>query len=59
MEYYNFILNGKEYLNVKSVLSLLQLDAGRGEELEFIATGVEADKALDAVELLLKEQDIG
>jgi phosphotransferase system HPr (HPr) family protein len=59
MEYYNFILNGKEYLNVKSVLSLLQLDARKGEELEFIATGVEAGKALDAVELLLKEQDTG
>ena len=59
MEYYNFILNGKEYVNVKSVLSLLQLDARKGEELEFIATGVEANKALDAVELLLKEENTG
>ena len=59
MEYYNFVLNGKEYLNVKSVLSLLQLDAERGEELEFIATGVEAKKGLGAVELLLGKQDGG
>lgn len=57
MEYYNFVLNGKEYLNVKSVLSLLQLDAIKGEELEFIATGVEAKEALEAVERLLREQD--
>ncbi|MGD0237915.1 MAG: HPr family phosphocarrier protein [Syntrophorhabdales bacterium] len=57
MEYYNFVLNGKEYLNVKSVLSLLQLDAIKGEELEFIATGAEAKEALEAVERLLKEQD--
>ena len=44
MEYYNFVLNGKEYLNVKSVLSLLQLDAVKGEELEFIATGAESER---------------
>jgi len=56
MEYYNFVLNGKEYLNVKSVLSLLQLDATKGEELEFIATGAEAKEALEAVERMLKEQ---
>jgi len=53
MEFYNFVLNGKEYLNVKSVLSLLQLDAEKGEELEFIATGAQAQEALDAVERLL------
>jgi phosphotransferase system HPr (HPr) family protein len=53
MEFYNFVLNGKEYLNVKSVLSLLQLDAEKGEELEFIATGAQAQEALNAVERLL------
>ncbi len=56
MEYYNFVLNGKEYLNVKSVLSLLQLDAPKGEELEFIATGTGASRALNEVELLLGGQ---
>jgi phosphotransferase system HPr (HPr) family protein len=53
MEFYNFVLNGKEYLNVKSVLSLLQLDAAKGEEIEFIATGAQAREALDSVERLL------
>jgi phosphocarrier protein HPr len=53
MEFYNFALNGKEYLNVKSVLSLLQLDAAKGEEIEFIATGAQAQEALNAVERLL------
>ena len=55
MEFYNFVLNGKEYLNVKSVLSLLQLDAAKGEELEFIATGAQAQEALDAVKRLLSQ----
>lgn len=59
MEYYNFVLNGKEYLNVKSVLSLLQLDAEKGEELEFIATGTEAQKGLEEVRHLLSQQDQG
>ena len=59
MEYYNFVLNGKEYLNVKSVLSLLQLDAAMGEGLEFIATGVQAGEALEAVKHLLSQQDEG
>jgi len=57
IDFYNFVLNGKEYLNVKSVLSLLQLDAEKGEKLEFIATGVQADEALAAVESLLSQQD--
>jgi phosphocarrier protein HPr len=57
MEYYNFVLNGKEYLNVKSVLSLLQLDAVKGEELEFIATGTEAKQGLEEVRHLLSQQD--
>jgi len=56
MEYYNLVLNRKEYVNVKSVLSILQLDAARGEELEFIATGAQAKDALDAVKLLLDAQ---
>jgi len=57
MEYYNLVLNGKEYLNVKSVISILQLDAAMGEELQFIATGAQAKEALDEVTLLLSEPD--
>jgi phosphotransferase system HPr (HPr) family protein len=49
MEYYNFILQGHKYLNVKSILGLLSVAARQGEALEFIATGPEARAALDAV----------
>jgi phosphotransferase system HPr (HPr) family protein len=59
MDYYNFVLNGKEYLNVKSVLSILQFDAAKGEELEFIATGVQAGEALEEVKQLLSQPDEG
>lgn len=55
MQFYSFVLNDKGYVNVKSVLSLLQLDAAKGEELEFIATGVQAKEALEAVAHLLSE----
>ena len=55
MQFYNFVLNGKEYVNVKSVLSLLHLDAAKGEEIDFIATGAQAKEALDAVTRLLSE----
>jgi phosphocarrier protein HPr len=50
MEHYNFVLNGKKYMNVKSVLGVLTLAACKGEELEFIATGREAKEALKAIE---------
>ncbi len=56
MQFYNFVLNGKEYVNVKSVLSMLQLDAAKGEEIDFIATGAQARQALEAVRGLLREE---
>lgn len=59
MQFYSFVLNEKGYLNVKSVLSLLQLDAAKGEALEFIATGAQAKEALDAVTRLLSEWEKG
>lgn len=49
MEYFNFILQGKEYLNVKSVLCLLTVKAEKGELLEFIATGAQAQTALENI----------
>ena len=49
MDYYNFILQGKEYLNVKSVLCLLTVKAEKGELLEFIATGTQAKTALENI----------
>jgi len=53
MDHYNFILNGKKYMNVKSVLGILTLAACKGESLEFIATGMDAEKALRAIELFV------
>ncbi|MFH1562086.1 MAG: HPr family phosphocarrier protein [Nitrospirota bacterium] len=49
MEIYNFILNNKKYLNVKSVLGLLTLAAPKDTELEFITIGKDAIKLLDAI----------
>jgi len=49
MEYFNFILQDKEYLNVKSVLCLLTVKAEKGELLEFIATGPQAKTALEDI----------
>jgi phosphocarrier protein HPr len=54
MEHYNFMLNGKPYMNVKSVLGVLTLAACKGEELEFIATGLQAREVLAAIETFVK-----
>jgi len=49
MDYSNFILQDKAYLNVKSVLCLLTVKAEKGELLEFIATGTQAKTALENI----------
>ena len=49
MDYSNFILQDKAYLNVKSVLCLLTVKAEQGELLEFIATGTQAKTALENI----------
>jgi phosphotransferase system HPr (HPr) family protein len=49
IDYFNFILQGKKYLNVKSVLCLLTVKAEKGESLEFIATGTQAKTALENI----------
>ncbi|MDD5679157.1 MAG: HPr family phosphocarrier protein [Kiritimatiellae bacterium] len=49
MEFANFILQGRKYLNVKSVLCLLTVKAERGEQLEFIAAGPQAKTALESI----------
>ncbi len=49
MPYYNFLLQGRPYVNVKSIINLLTLDAVQGEQLEFIATGPDAGPALAAI----------
>lgn len=57
MEYYNFMLGHKPYINVKSILSMLRLGVIRGDVLEFIATGAQAQEALDALVRLIKSGD--
>jgi len=49
MPYYNFVLQGKPYMNVKSILLMLSLGIIRGDKIEFIATGAQAQEALDAI----------
>ncbi|NLB54816.1 MAG: HPr family phosphocarrier protein [Lentisphaerae bacterium] len=49
MEYFNFYLNGKPYMNVKSILGMLRLGIEQNERLEFIATGKEAKTVLQAL----------
>jgi phosphocarrier protein len=59
MQYYNFKLQGKPFMNVKSVLAALELIAmcvGKGEDLEFIAYGKQAHEALDAIEKLVRSR---
>ncbi len=49
MPHCNFRLQGKPYLNVKSVLCLLAAAARQGEALELIAAGPQAKAALEAI----------
>jgi phosphotransferase system HPr (HPr) family protein len=46
--------NGREWVDGRSVLSLLSLAAGRGVELLIRATGADADKAVTALGALLE-----
>jgi len=56
MVYYNFLLEGQPYMNVRSILGFLSLGAARGDTLEFIATGSQASQALEALEKLMKSE---
>lgn len=46
MPYWNFMLEGRPFMNVKSVIALLSLGVELGDTLEFIAIGAEAEPAL-------------
>lgn len=59
LEYYNFILLGKKYINVRSILGLLAIEAARGETLEFIAAGPQAREVLAAIANLVKSEFSG
>jgi phosphotransferase system HPr (HPr) family protein len=53
LEYYNFVLNGKEYLSVKSIICSHALAIRNGDSIEFIAMGAQAREALEALKLFL------
>jgi phosphotransferase system HPr (HPr) family protein len=54
MNYYNFLLEGRPYMNVRSILGFLSLGIQLGETVEFIVTGSQSKEALAALEKLLK-----
>lgn len=56
MQYYNFLLEGRPYMNVRSILGLLSMGTALGDTLEFIATGSQAEQALKALADLLTRQ---
>lgn len=51
----NFVLQGKKYLNVKSVLGLIAVSAAMGDEVEIISTGPQAKAALDEIAKYINE----
>ena len=56
---YNFKINKKPYLNVRSILAtcdLLSLCAAKGDELEFIAYGNQAKDALNEIEDIVNKK---
>lgn len=55
MPYYNFMLEGRPYMNVKSLLGFLSLGLAMDDTLEFIASGAQAGQALEAIAKLLHE----
>ena len=53
MPFWNFLLAGRPFVNLKSLLSLLSMDVAMGDTVEFIATGQHATEALAAMAQLL------
>jgi phosphotransferase system HPr (HPr) family protein len=58
MPYWNFLLEGRPFINVKSVLSFLSMGIVMGDAVEFIATGPHASEALIASAKLLTEGEV-
>ena len=57
MDHYNFIMNGKPYINVKSFLTVMKLGIICGDTVELISTGAQAREALDAILDLIRSGD--
>lgn len=54
MPYWNFLLEGRPFMNVKSVIGMLSLGIALGDALEFIAIGAQSDPALAAIRDLME-----
>ncbi|MCX7887789.1 MAG: HPr family phosphocarrier protein [Verrucomicrobiae bacterium] len=57
MPYWAFLLEGRPFVNVKSILTLLTMGIKKGDTLEFIASGPQANEALIALAQLLTVPD--
>ena len=55
MPYWSFLLEGKPFINVKSVLGCLSMGVVMGDRVEFLAAGKHAHEALIALARLLTE----
>ena len=53
----NFVLQGKTYVNVKSILTLMSLGVARGDELEFLLTGLQAGDVLKKIALVVNQAE--
>jgi len=53
MPFWNFQLEGRPYMNVKSVIAMLSLGIELDDVLEFIAAGAQANMALMAIRALI------
>lgn len=49
IDFFNFVLQGKKYLNIKSVLGLIALTAARGDVLEIVGMGPQAKDAIEEI----------
>jgi len=54
MPYWNFTMNRRPFMNVKSVINLLSMGIALGDPLEFLAMGAQAEPALLAMRELLE-----
>lgn len=55
IEYCNFVLQGKKYLNIKSVVSMLSVTAVMGDAIEVISSGPQAKEALEKIAKYINE----
>jgi phosphotransferase system HPr-like phosphotransfer protein len=53
MKFHNFVIVGRRFLNIKSILCPVLLDFSKDEEVRFLATGARAREALESIRDLI------